>query len=271
MDLGIAGRIAVVSGASEGIGRAIAVALAAEGCHVALLARTTERLESVAAEVRSSSAGGEALVVATDVRSAESVDAARSAVADRFGIVHIVVNNAGGRMRPGRQITWSDEEWLRDIDTKLFGALRMVRAFEPLLASDGTGRVINVSGVAGSIVWDTAMTHGINNSAINHLTRYLATDLAARGITVNSLIPGLIATEWRHAWAEASGTREGISKDDFVRRVCEQKGIVLGRWAEMSEVADAALFLASDRAAYVTGTTLAVDGGLAANARVAAV
>jgi 3-oxoacyl-[acyl-carrier protein] reductase len=268
VDLGLAGRVAVVSGASEGIGRAIALGLAGEGCHVVLLSRTSERLAAVAKEIRGRRAGVDALAIATDVRSADSVDVARMAVSERFGTVHVLVNNAGGRMRPGRQIAWSDDDWLRDIDTKLFGALRMTRAFEALLPNDGTGRIINVSGVAGSIVWDTAMTHGINNSAIDHLTRYLATDLAARRITVNSLIPGLIATEWRHAWADAAGAEQGISKDEFVKRVCQQKGILLGRWAETSEVADAALFLASDRAAYVTGTTLAVDGGLTANARV---
>lgn len=268
MDLGISGRVAVVSGASEGIGRAIALGLATEGCQVVLLARTAARLEAVAREIRDKGQT-EPLAIATDVRSAGSVGAACTAVSQAFGTVHILVNNAGNRMRPGRQITWSDEEWLRDIDTKLFGALRVTRAFEPLLPGDGTGRVINVSGVAGSIVWDTAMTHGINNSAINHLTRYLAADLAGRRITVNSVIPGLIATEWRHAWAEAAAAEQGISKDEFVRRVCEQKGIVLERWAETSEVADAALFLASDRAAYVTGTTITVDGGLTANARVA--
>jgi 3-oxoacyl-[acyl-carrier protein] reductase len=102
---------------------------------------------------------------------------------------------------------------------------------------------------------------------MNHATRYLATDLAARRITVNAVIPGLIATEWRHAWAQEAGARAGISEAAFVEQVCRDKGILLGRWAESSEVADAVTFLASDRAAYITGTTLTVDGGLSANAR----
>jgi NAD(P)-dependent dehydrogenase (short-subunit alcohol dehydrogenase family) len=178
-----------------------------------------------------------------------------------------VVNNAGNRMRPGRQLAWDDEDWLGDIDAKLLGMLRVIRAFDPLLPTDGSGRVVNVSGVAGSIVWETALTHGINNSAMNHATRYLATDLAPRRVTVNAVIPGLIATEWRHDWARDAGARRGITEEAFVQQVCRDKGILLGRWAEPSEVADAVTFLASDRAAYITGTTLTVDGGLGANAR----
>lgn len=269
MELGLMGRVAVVSGASQGIGRAIALGLAGEGCHVVLLARTEGSLEAVATAIRRRAPSVSVLALPTDVRDPAAVDGARAVVAERFESVNVLVNNAGNRMRPGRQIAWTDEEWLRDIDTKLFGALRVVRAFESLMPDDGTGRIVNVSGVAGSIIWDTAMTHGINNSAMNHLTRYLATDLAPRRITVNALIPGLIATEWRHAWAEESANARGISKDEFVSSVCAEKGILLGRWAAVEEVADAALFLASDRAAYITGTSLAVEGGLSVNPRVA--
>jgi 3-oxoacyl-[acyl-carrier protein] reductase len=266
MDLGLTGRVAVIAGASEGIGRAIADGLAAEGAHLVLLARTADNLERAADEVRAAYTGLEVVAIPTDVTQTSQVDAAASAVRERFGQVHVIVNNAGNRMRPGRQITWSDDEWLRDIDSKLLGLLRVVRAFEGLLPDDGSGRVISISGVAGSVVWDTALTHGINNSAINHLTKYLATDLGTRRITVNSVIPGLIATDWRHDWAAAAGAGQGITKEEFVAQVCQKKGILLGRWAEPSEVADAVTYLASARAAYVTGTTLLVDGGLGVNA-----
>jgi 3-oxoacyl-[acyl-carrier protein] reductase len=244
------------------------VGLAAEGVNVALLARTRSRLDEVADAIESAGGPGDVLVLPADVRDHASVEAAARVVSARFGRADILVNDAGNRMRPGRQIAWNDEEWLLDIDTKLVGMLRVTRAFEPLLPSDGAGRVINVSGVAGSIVWETALTHGINNSAMNHATRYLAADLAARRITVNAVIPGLIATDWRREWAREGGARAGTDADAFVAHVCRDKGILLGRWAEPEEVADVVVFLASARAGYITGTSVVVDGGLTVNARV---
>jgi NAD(P)-dependent dehydrogenase (short-subunit alcohol dehydrogenase family) len=267
MDLGLTGRIAVVVGASEGIGKAVSMTLAAEGANVVMLARTTGKLEAAAKEVRTvAAAGSKVLTITTDVTVRAKVDAAAELVAAQFPAVHVLVNNAGNRMQPGRQLLWSDEDWLRDVDAKLFGMLRVLRAFDPLLADDGSGRVINVSGVAGTVVWDTALTHGINNAAINHIVKYLAADLASRRITVNAVIPGLIATAWRHDWATSKGKDQGLTEAAFVDEVCRRKGILLGRWAEPSEVADAITFLASSRAAYITGTTLLVDGGLGANA-----
>jgi 3-oxoacyl-[acyl-carrier protein] reductase len=267
MDLGLSGRVAVVVGASEGIGKAVAMTLAAEGANVVMMARTTARLEATAAEVRAIAApDSQVVTITTDVTVRTEVDAAAEFVAAQFPTVHVIVNNAGNRMLPGRQLLWSDEDWLRDVDAKLFGMLRVLRAFDPLLADDGSGRVINVSGVAGTVVWDTALTHGINNASINHIVKYLATDMASRRITVNAVIPGLIATAWRHDWARSKGEEQGVTEAAFVDEVCRRKGILLGRWAEPSEVADAITFLASSRAAYITGTTLLVDGGLGANA-----
>jgi 3-oxoacyl-[acyl-carrier protein] reductase len=267
METGLAGRTAVVAGASQGIGRAVCQAFASEGMRVVMLARDTARLAEAAEAIAREHPGADLEVMAADVTDPGAVDAAAARVAATHGTVHVVVCNAGNRMRPGRQLAWPDGDWLGDLDAKLLGMLRIVRAFDPQLASDGSGRVVNVSGVAGSIVWETALTHGMNNAAMNHATRYLATDLAPRRITVNAVIPGLIATEWRRVWARESGARDGITEDAFVDRVCRAKGILLGRWAESSEVADVVTFLASDRAAYITGTTLTVDGGLSVNAR----
>src|SRR3954471_10985861 len=163
MDLGIRGRTAVIAGASLGIGRAIASAFVREGVNVVLLAREPRRLAEARLELLRDEPSVEVLDIPTDVRRVEDVDSAARTVVDRLGPVHVLVNNAGNRMRPGRQIRWSDEELIGDVDAKLFGMLRVIRAFEPEIPGDGSGRIVNISGVAGSIVWETALTHGINN------------------------------------------------------------------------------------------------------------
>jgi 3-oxoacyl-[acyl-carrier protein] reductase len=135
------------------------------------------------------------------------------------------------------------------------------------MPTDGTGRIINISGIAGSSVLSSALTHGLNNSAMNQVTTYLAKDLGPSRITVNSVIPGLIATEWRETWAEAQAKQRGVSKQQFLDDVCREWGIVSGRWATMDEVTDLVVYLASDRASYVNGARIPVDGGYTINVR----
>jgi len=127
--------------------------------------------------------------------------------------------------------------------------------------------VINISGIAGISALGPALTHGMNNSAMNQATSYLASDLAASRITVNAVIPGLIATEWRETWADAAGQQHGQGRQAFLADICNKWGIVSGRWGTPEEVADLVVFLASDRAAYINGARIAVDGGYSINAR----
>ena len=181
MDLNLRGRAAVITGGSMGIGKAIAKGLAAEGVNLTLIARGQENLDKVAKEIRSQSSV-EVLARSADITNTESVNAAAAATAEKFGTVHILVNSAGHRMRRfDRQIMWDDEDWQADIEAKTVGFLRVIRAFVPHLATDGTGRIINISGAAANLVWETAMTHGLNNAAIAHITGYLARDLAGEG------------------------------------------------------------------------------------------
>lgn len=267
MDLGLKGRAALVTGASKGIGRAIARGLADEGVHLALLARTEADLAAAADEIRTAT-GVRVLALPTDIRDRSAVGAAVARAAAEFGTLHVLVNNAGGPIkRPERQITWPDADWLDDVDTKTLGMLRVTQAVLPHLAADGTGRIVNISGIAGSSVLTSALTHGLNNAAMNHVTAYLAADLAASRVTVNAVIPGLIATEWRQGWAERMGGQRGETASQFLDRTCREWGIVAGRWGTMEEVAGVVVFLASDRAAYVNGTTITVDGGYAMNVR----
>jgi len=267
MELGLQNRVAVVTGASKGIGKAIARGLAGEGVHVVLLSRGRDALDRAADEIRRAT-GVRVLTVPADVRDGDSVRAAADTAKQAFGTVHIVVNNAGGPIkRQERQITWPEADWVDDVNTKTIGMLRVTQAFLPLLARDGSGRIINVSGIAGSSALGPALTHGINNSAMNQVTSYLAKDLAAEQVTVNAVVPGLIATEWREQWAEASGARQGRGKQAFLEETCREWGIVSGRWGTMEEVADTVVFLASDRARYINGARIPVDGGYSINSR----
>src|SRR5688572_4900499 len=192
MELGLRGRVAVISGGSKGIGKAIAKGLAAEGVSIVLMARGKEALAQAAEEIKTAYQV-EVLAVPTDVTDMESVKAAAAATADKFGTIHIVVNNVHNRVRrPGSQLKWSDKEWMEDVDFKTIGMLRVTQAFHPHMARDGNGRIINISGIAGTSVLGDAITHGINNAAMNHLTKYLARELAADQITVNAVIPGIV-------------------------------------------------------------------------------
>lgn len=267
MDLNLAGRTAVISGGSMGIGKAIANGLAAEGVNLVLLARGQEALDATAGEIRGAH-GVDVLSVSTDIRDAESVNAMAAAAAERFGAIHILVNNAGHRMRRfDRQILWDDEDWIGDVDHKTIGMLRVIRALYPHFAKDGSGRIINISGTAAVLVWEGALTHGLNNSAMLHVTRYLAADLAGDKINVNAVVPGLAATEWRQGWANMIAEKQGKSRDEFLAEYTASMGILAGRWAMLEEIAEPVVFLASDRAQYINGTSLFVDGGQHINSR----
>jgi NAD(P)-dependent dehydrogenase (short-subunit alcohol dehydrogenase family) len=267
MNLGLKGRNALVTGASKGIGKAIARGLADEGVNLVLLARGAEDLERAAAEICQAT-GVRVIPVPTDMRDTAAVKAAAERAGQEFGKVHILVNNAGGPIkRQERQITWPDTDWMDDVNIKMMGMLRMIQALLPVMPADGTGRIINISGIAGSSVLSSALTHGLNNSAMNHATTYLAQDLSGSRITVNSVIPGLIATEWRESWAENMGRARGQTKQQFLDDTCRDWGIPSRRWGTMEEVADMVVFLASDRASYVNGARITVDGGYTINTR----
>jgi NAD(P)-dependent dehydrogenase (short-subunit alcohol dehydrogenase family) len=267
MELGLQGRVAVITGGSRGIGRAIARALAAQGVDLVLIARGAEQLQQTADAIRSEH-GGRVAAVTADITSAESVKAAAATATAQFPTVHIVVNNAGAPMRRvDRQILWPDTDWTADINLKLVGMLRVIQAFLPAQAKDGTGRIINISGTGGSLVWAPALTIGLNNAAMNHVTTYLSQDLAGDRITVNAIIPGLVGTEGREAWAENMARQQNVTKEEFIAGFCKRMGILAGRWANMDEIADMAVFLASDRARYVNGARITVDGGMTINPR----
>jgi 3-oxoacyl-[acyl-carrier protein] reductase len=267
MELGLKGRVAVITGGSRGIGRAIARGLANQGTDLVLLARGNDQLQETAAAIRTSY-GVRVAALSADITSSESVHAAAAAAKVEFPTVHIVVNNAGAPMRRvDRQILWPDTDWTNDINLKLVGMLRVIQAFLPAMAKDGSGRIINISGTGGSLVWAPALTIGLNNAAMNQVTTYLAQDLTNDRITVNAVIPGLVGTEGREVWAENMAKQQNVTKEEFIAGFCKRMGILAGRWASMEEVADLTVFLASDRARYINGARIPVDGGMTINPR----
>jgi len=267
MELGLKGRAAAITGGSKGIGRAIARGLAAEGVNLVLLARGKEQLEKTAEEIAKES-GVQVLPVPADIASTESLKAAAAAAKNRFETIHIVVNNAGSPMRRmDRQITWPDTDWADDVNLKMIGMLRATQAFLPLMPRDGSGRIVNISGVASTLVFGTALTHGLNNAAMNQVTSYLANDLAGDRITVNAVVPGLVGTEGREIWAENMSRQQGKPKAEFLADFCRRMGIIAGRWATMEEVAGTVVFLASDCGQYINGSQIVIDGGMSINPR----
>jgi NAD(P)-dependent dehydrogenase (short-subunit alcohol dehydrogenase family) len=267
MELGLKGRAAVITGGSRGIGKAIARGLAAEGVNLVLVARGREALETAAEGIVKES-GVQVLAVVADIANAESLKAAAATAKDRFGTIHIVVNNAGSPMRRmDRQITWPDTDWADDVNLKMIGMLRATQAFLPLMPRDGSGRIVNISGVAATLVFGTALTHGLNNAAMNQVTTYLANDLAGDRITVNVVVPGLVGTEGREIWAENMSKQQGKTKAEFLADFCRRMGIIAGRWATMEDVAGTVVFLASDRGQYINGSQIVIDGGMSINPR----
>ncbi len=269
MELGIRGRTALITGASQGIGLAIASGLAREGVHIALLARNADRLAEAA---RSLGAEHDVLVecVVADVADTDSVQRGIDALAAKAGFdeLNILVHNAGvPATRPDRPLIWEDAAWREVVEVKTLGALRIVRAALPMMAKDGTGRIINVTGATGVAVLKPGLLHGSANAALLQATGYLAADLAEDRINVNAIVPGLVGTEARRLWLKGLADTMGKTPDEMLASFCKDIGIITRRWAETSEVADMVTFLASDRAQYINGAKIPVDGGLALNMR----
>ncbi len=249
----LTGRKAFVTGASRGIGRAIAVAYAEAGADVALVARGADGLAETAAAVRA--AGRDAYVIPADVTSYDAVADAVAAAIDQLGYIDIVVNNAGGSnfMVPFRDIRLTG--WDKLIQLNLSSAVYVCHAAAGHLLDRGKGAVINVSSVAGVAASPTMTPYGAAKAGLISLTKSLAVEWAAGGVRVNALCPGWTATELnRTLWEDPIAGPATIATTP------------MGRWASAEEMAGPALFLASDAASYLTGQALVVDGGQTAGA-----
>jgi 3-oxoacyl-[acyl-carrier protein] reductase len=249
MDLGLKNKVAMVSGASRGIGRAIALGLAAEGCHLSLCARGKDALNLVAQEGQR--IGVETLALALDVTSERDARRWTEETQKRFGRVDILVNNVGGS-RPGGNLTASSEDWRGGFALNFFSALDLCRLVVPLMRAQKSGCVINIASIYGR-EWGGPMTYNAAKAAMISLSKEMARELAPQGIRVNSVAPGSIlfpGGAWERRQKESP---EAIAA--FVKAE-----IPFGRFGTPEEVADVVVFLASDRARWVSGACINVDG-----------
>jgi 3-oxoacyl-[acyl-carrier protein] reductase len=245
----LAGRIALVTGASQGIGRACALELARRGAHVALAARNTEKLKAVAAEI--TAAGGTAHPFALDVSSEESIKAGAKAVLAHFGKVDILVNNAG-ITRDILSMRMKRADWDDVLTTNLTGAFLLTQALMMQMVKNRWGRIINITSVVGETGQAGQANYAASKAGLIGLTKSLARELASRTITVNAVAPGYIET-----------AMTAILTDEQKNAMTQH--IPLARVGTDQDIASAVAFLASEEASYITGHTLDVNGGMYMN------
>lgn len=253
MELGLKGKIAVVTGGSDGIGRATALRFAREGADIAVCARRQEPLDQTAAEIRK--AGAQVLALSADMSRKADIDRFIKAVIERFGRIDILVNNAGTSMR-GKFLELEDEAWSADLELKVFGAIRCTRLAVPYMKKQGGGRIINITISSAKQPGAESYPTSVSRAAGLALTKALSKEYAASNILVNTVCIGKIKSG-QHV---RRYTREGVSAEDYYRQTA--KDIPLGRVGEAEEVANVIAFLASDAASYVTGTSVNLDGGM---------
>lgn len=252
MDLELSGRVGIVTGASRGIGLAIAQTLSAEGMSLLLVARSADRLDSLAVSLPSPS-----LVCAVDLRDQDVAETVISRAIGRFGRLDLLVNNAGAAVR-GDFLTLSDEDWSDGFALKFFGGMRLSRASWPHL-KESSGSIVNIVGIGGRTASAEFTIGGAVNSAILNLTKALADRGVADGVRVNAINPGSVATERLQTRVQALAQERGITSAEAETELARHMKVA--RFGQPAEIAAAVAFLASDRAAYCQGTILDIDGG----------
>ncbi|WP_144097345.1 SDR family NAD(P)-dependent oxidoreductase [Croceicoccus sediminis] len=259
LDLGLGGKVAVITGGGVGIGKETARKLLMAGAKVAIAARTASKLEAAAEELRQET-GGEIIAVPTDTTSKESVEALVAKTAETFGSVDILVNCAaapGGLVR--NAIEEADEDMLLlDLNTKLFGYFRTAKACVPYMRKAGWGRIVNVGGLTARC---TEALSGMRNTALVHFTKTLSDEVGKDGITVNIIHPGVTRTEHIEEWFAEMAEEEGTTVEAITAREAGDPA-ALKRMLEVEEVADPIVFLCSKLGSGITGESIAVDGGL---------
>jgi 3-oxoacyl-[acyl-carrier protein] reductase len=257
MDLGLRGKVALVAAASRGLGRAIALELGAEGAKLVLCARGSDALAS-ARDMIVSCTGVEVHTVVADLANQSHVEMVATEAMAKFGQVDVLVTNAGGPPA-GVFETHAWDAWERAVNLTLRSVVELTRAVLPGMRQRHWGRIINVTSIAVKQPVDNLILSNSVRSAVTGFARTLANEVATDGITVNNILPGYTRTERVEELADATATKEGRSRADILARFEQQ--IPMRRLGEPKEFAALAAFLASEQASYITGQSIAVDGG----------
>jgi 3-oxoacyl-[acyl-carrier protein] reductase len=258
MDMGLQGRVALVAAASKGLGKAVALGLAREGCNVSIFSRDEQSIRAAAEEIRAATSV-EVLAHAADVMRYDDIKRVVRGTLERFGRVDVLFTNAGGPP-PGLFEALDDQAWLKAVDLNLLSVVRLIREVLPHMKRNGWGRVINSTSysmrqpIAGLVLSNAI------RAAVVGMAKTLSDEVALDGITVNNLAPGRIHTERIDELDRARAKHEGRGIEEVRRDI--HRTIPMGRDGRPEEYAAAAVFLASEPASYITGVTLLVDGGL---------
>ena len=257
MDLGLVGRVAIVGGASRGMGRAIAAALVREGAAVTLCARRADALAQTAAELERDAAG-RVLAVAADLSRPDDVPRVVAETLARWGRVDVAVNNVGGPP-PGQPLGFTDTQWRDAFELNFFSVVRMCREVVPHMRAWGWGRIVNLLSLAVRQPEANLALSTTARLAVVAYARSLADEVARDGLTVNNVLPGSVATERLQAVAEMQARFHGR---DVAGAMDDRRALVpLGRFGEPAEIADLVCYLASERAGFLTGLSIPFDGG----------
>ena len=256
LELGLKGKVAIITGGSEGLGRATVERFARSGAKVAMCARRADVLDNAAKEIQKAT-GADILAMPTDVTKQDQCEKLVSAVISRWGGVDVLLNNAGTSQAQGFMDV-TDETWQYDFDLKVMGAVRMCRLAIPSMKSRGGGAIINVTTIGGKAPAPKALPTSLTRAAGINLTKSLAKEYAAEQIRVNTICLGQVKS------AQWTRRAKGGDIDAFYAQMAKDRGIPLGRLGEAEEFADLVAFLASERAKWITGTAINFDGGAAA-------